>query len=68
MAHTSEKPDGLDAAEVEFARDAFANGEAVRILLPGGRRVAICTTVDDVRAAQRGKIPHDAVRLDGAKR
>jgi hypothetical protein len=43
----------------------------VRVLLPGavgrGRRLAVCTTIDDVRAAQRGRVPPGAVRLDGKR-
>lgn len=68
MAHSREKPAvSVDAAELDFARDAIAQGEAVRMLLPGGR-TALCTTLDDVRAVQRGKIPQNAVRLDGRAR
>lgn len=59
----------LAAAETIAALETLRDGESVRVLLPGavgrGRRLAVCTTIDDVRAAQRGKVPPGAVRLDG---
>lgn len=65
MAHKDEGlPPDLDAAEVEAARETLREGLAVRMLLRGTRRVVLCTSEADVRAAQRGRIPHDAVRLD----
>ena len=72
MAHSSANdyaggPSDLTAAEREAAREALDDGAVVRIALPDGR-LALCTTMDDVKAAQRGKIPATAVRLDrGAK-
>lgn len=56
-------PADLDAAEIDEALRQLSDGEVVRRALPGGR-LALCTTIDDVRAAQRGRISHDAVRLD----
>lgn len=65
MAHTDEGlPPDLDRAEVEAARESLREGLAVRMLLGGSRRVVLCTSIEDVVAAQRGRIPPDAVRLD----
>lgn len=62
-------PVDLDAAAAASALETLRDGESVRVLLPGavgrGRRLAVCTTIDDVRAAQRGRVPPGAVRLDG---
>jgi hypothetical protein len=65
---TDGAPTDVHAAELDHAASQIRAGETVRVALPG-RGVAICTTLDDVRAAQRGKIPARAVRLDrGAAR
>lgn len=53
----------VNAGEIEAARESLDDGVAVRIALPG-RRLAVCTTISEVKAVQRGRIPRDAVRLD----
>ena len=68
MAHSGANdyaggPSDLIAAERDAAREALDDGGVVRIALPG-RRLALCTSMDDVKAAQRGRIPAHAVRLD----
>lgn len=65
MAQAKSEVDAdLPAAELAYAREALRSGEVVRVLVHGTRKVALCTSEDDVRAAQRGRIPPDAVRLD----
>ena len=56
-------PTDVVGAEIAHAAAQIRAGEVVRVAIPG-RGVALCTTLDDVRAAQRGKIPARAVRLD----
>jgi hypothetical protein len=53
----------VERAELEEASNTLRRGEAVRIVV--GQRVVLCSSLDEVRAAQLGRIPHDAVRLDG---
>lgn len=53
----------VERAELDEARVTLARGEAVRIV--SGKRVILCSTLDEVRNAQRGVIPANAVRLDG---
>lgn len=61
-------PVDIHGGELDWARQQLREGDPVRMTLPDGR-LAICTSLDDVMAAQRGKIPPDAVRLDrGAPR
>lgn len=61
-------PVDIPGGELDWARQQLRGGDPVRMALPDGR-LAICTSLDDVMAAQRGKIPPDAVRLDrGAPR
>jgi hypothetical protein len=55
----------LDRAELDEARATLARGEAVRIVV--GRAVCLCRSLDEVREAQRGRIPHGAIRLDGRR-
>jgi hypothetical protein len=55
----------LGAAEIEEAARRLAEGESVRIAVRG--RVYLCTSVDEVRAAQRGVVVPGAVRLDGGR-
>jgi hypothetical protein len=56
----------IDAAELDEARHTLRRGEAVRLVV--GRRVVLCSTLDEVRAAQAGKLTPGAVRLDGTAR
>lgn len=69
-AHMAQDHDGaptnLDAAVVDEAAQRLSEGEVVRVVLPGGR-LALCTDLGSVKAAQRGKITPDAVRLDRGK-
>ena len=68
QADTDGAPTDVRAAEIDHAAERLRAGEVVRVALPG-RGVALCTTLDDVKTAQRGKIPARAVRLDrGAAR
>lgn len=70
MAHsgTYTGPVDLSAAEIEAAREMLDDGQSYKVALPG-RGVVVCTSVAEVKAAQRGRIPPDAVRLDrGARR
>ena len=53
----------MDRAELDEARVTLARGEAVRIVV--GKVIALCSTLEEVRAAQRGIIPNKATRLDG---
>lgn len=68
MSRDNDGPVNLDAAEIDEARRRLAVGEVVRIVNPSARKVYLCTSIDDVRAAQRGCTTTDAVRLDGARR
>jgi hypothetical protein len=56
-------PVDLSSSELDWARDQLRAGEVVRMALPD-RRLALCTSLDDVVAAQRGQVTRDAVRLD----
>lgn len=60
-------PTDLDAAAVGEAAATLRDGGVVRVLLPGGR-LALCTDLEAVKTAQRGKIAPDAVRLDRGPR
>ena len=66
VAKRSPQPSAIDTAELDEARQTLRRGEAVRLVV--GQRVVLCSSLDEVRAAQLGRIPHDAVRLDGAAR
>jgi hypothetical protein len=66
MAQTKRRPESnLDGAEIEEARRVFADGGIVRVASAG--RVFLCSTLDEVAAAQRGRVTPGAVRLDGAR-
>lgn len=68
QADTDGAPTDVRAAEIDHAAERLRAGEVVRVAIPGCG-VALCTSLDDVKAAQRGKIPARAVRLDrGAAR
>jgi hypothetical protein len=56
-------PPDLDAAELDEAARSLAAGDAVRVALPRGR-IALCSSLEEVKLAQRGKIAPDAKRLD----
>ena len=58
-----ERPSAIDQAELDEARATLARGEAVRLVV--GRCVVLCSSLAEVREAQRGRIPAGAVRLDG---
>lgn len=68
MARDNDGPVNLDAAEIDEARRRLAAGEVVRIVSQRAHKVYLCTSLDDVRAAQRGCTTTDAVRLDGSQR
>lgn len=53
----------VERAELEEASNTLRRGEAVRIVV--GRTVCLCSTLDEVRSAQRGRVTPGAVRLDG---
>lgn len=54
-------PADLDAAELDAAAQGLREG-GVRVVV--GHRVVLCDTLDDVKSAQRGRLPTGAVRLD----
>lgn len=53
----------VERAELEEARAILSRGEAVRLVV--GRKVVLCSSLEEVRSAQLGHIPSTAVRLDG---
>lgn len=55
----------LETAEIDAASETLRDGGVVRVALPGNR-LALCTSVAAVKAAQRGQVPPNAVRLDRA--
>ena len=68
MSRNNDGRVNLDATESDEARRRLAVGEVVRIVNPRTRKVYLCTSIDDVRAAQRGSATTGAVRLDGSHR
>lgn len=65
MARDDHPPD-LDHAAIDHARETIERGDVVRIV--AGRKVFLCTTIEDARAAVAGRCAQGAVRLDGAAR
>lgn len=59
------RPPNYTHEELAAARASLSQGRVVRVALPDGTgRVALCETLDEVKAAQAGQIPRSAVRLD----
>lgn len=67
MTHAVHRPDfdgtptDICAAELDAAAEDLQEG-GVRVAV--GSRLVLCTSLDDVKTAQQGRLPRGAVRLD----